>query len=69
VSAAGTDQDVEKIAAELRKLTPESRYFGKGGWRGKTIYGVNQELAFPVGLGIIEGGKRVGVQRVEMPAE
>jgi branched-chain amino acid transport system substrate-binding protein len=69
VSAAGTDQDVEKIAAELRKLTPESRYFGKGGWRGKTIYGVNQELAFPVGLGIIENGKRAGVQRVEMPAE
>ncbi len=69
VSLAGTDQDVEKIAAELRKLTPESRYFGKGGWRGKTIYGVNQELAFPVGLGVIENGKRMGVLRVEIPAE
>ena len=69
VTLAGTDQDVEKIAAELRKLTPESRYFGKGGWRGRAIYGVNQELAFPVGLGLIENGKRMGVQRVEMPAE
>jgi len=42
---------------------------GKGGWRGKTIYGINQELAFPVGLGIAVDGKRVGVQRVEIPAE
>jgi len=69
VSLAGTDQDVEKIAAELRKMTPESRYFGRGGWRGKAIYGINQELAFPVGLGVIQNGKRVGVLRVEIPAE
>jgi branched-chain amino acid transport system substrate-binding protein len=69
ITAAGTDQDAEKIAAELRKLTPESRYLGKGGWRGKTLYGINQELAFPVGLGMIADGKRIGVKRVEIPAE
>jgi branched-chain amino acid transport system substrate-binding protein len=69
ITNAGTDQDAEKIAAELRKLTPESRYLGKGGWRGRTLYGINQELAFPVGLGIIADGKRIGVKRVEIPSE
>jgi branched-chain amino acid transport system substrate-binding protein len=69
ISAAGTDKDGEKIAQALRSLTPESRYFGKGGWRGKTQYGINQELAFPVGLGIYQNGKRVGVETVPIPSE
>jgi branched-chain amino acid transport system substrate-binding protein len=69
VSLAGTDQDPEKVAAELRKMTPESRYLGKGAWRGKTQYGVNQELAFPIGLGMIADGKRLAVKRVEIPGE
>jgi len=69
ISTAGTDKDGVKIAEALRKATPESRYFGKGGWRGKAQYGINQELAFPIGMGVIQDGKRVGVQRVELPAE
>jgi branched-chain amino acid transport system substrate-binding protein len=69
VSLAGTDQDVEKIAAELRKMTPESRYLGKGGWRGKTQYRSNQQLVFPVGMGIISDGKREPQRRLEMPSE
>jgi branched-chain amino acid transport system substrate-binding protein len=69
ISIAGTDSDPDKIADALRKLTPESRYFGKGGWRGKTQYGINQELAFPVGMGVIADGKKVGVLRIELPAE
>jgi branched-chain amino acid transport system substrate-binding protein len=70
ISIAGTDQDGEKLAATLRSMTPESRYIGKGGWRGKTLYnGVNQELAFPVGLGLVVDGKLIGVQRVEIPSE
>jgi branched-chain amino acid transport system substrate-binding protein len=69
ISAAGTDRDGEKVAEALRKMTPESRYFGKGGWRGKTQYGINQELAFPVGLGIYQSGKRVGVETVQIPSE
>lgn len=69
ISAAGTDKDGEKVADALRNMTPESRYFGKGGWRGKTQYGINQELAFPVGLGIYQGGKRVGVETVPIPSE
>ena len=69
ISKAGTDQDAETIATALREITPESRYFGTGGWRGKTLYGINQELAFPVGLGIYDDGERIGVQTVEIPSE
>lgn len=67
ISAAGTDQDVGAIATALREITPQSRYFGTGGWRAKTLYGINQELGFPVGLGIYDDGERVGVQTVEIP--
>ncbi|MBZ9772226.1 ABC transporter substrate-binding protein [Mesorhizobium sp. CO1-1-8] len=69
VSDAATDQDPEKIAEALRKLAPESRYMGKAGWRGKTLYGINQELTFPVGLGMVIDGKKGAVKTVEIPAE
>jgi branched-chain amino acid transport system substrate-binding protein len=62
-------KDGEAIAEALRKITPESRYFGKGGWRGKTQYNINQELAFPGGMGVISDGKVLGVKRVEIPSE
>ena len=66
---AGTADDPDKIADAMKKMTPESRYMGKGGWRGKAQFGVNQELAFPVGLGFIENGKRLPVQRIEVAPE
>lgn len=69
ISKAGTDKDGEKIGAALRSMQPESRYFGKEGWRGKTQYGINQELAYPVGMGIYADGKRVGVQGVPIASE
>jgi branched-chain amino acid transport system substrate-binding protein len=69
ISIAGTDRDAEKLAAALRGMKPESRYFGPGGWRGKTQYGINQELAFPIGMGVIADGKHLGVKRIEIPAE
>ena len=69
VSRAGSADDVEKIAAELRKVPPESRYLGKGGWRGKTMYGSNQALAFPIGMGFIVNGKKEPVRAVAVPAE
>jgi len=69
ISAAGADSDGEKIADALRKMSPEGRYLGKEGWRGKTQFGINQELAFPVGLGVILDGKNVGVTKVEVPSE
>jgi branched-chain amino acid transport system substrate-binding protein len=69
ISIAGTADDAEKVAEALRKSTPESRYMGKAGWRGKSIYGVNQELTFPMGLGMVIDGKRMPVKAVEIPAE
>lgn len=69
ISLAGTDQSGEKIAAELRKMTPESRYLGKAGWRGKKQYGINQELSFPVGVNFISNGKMAPQRRLEIPAE
>jgi len=69
ISLAGTDQDAERIAEAMRKSVPESRYMGKAGWRGKTLNGINQELTFPVGLGMIVNGKRLPVQTVEIPTE
>lgn len=69
ISLAGTDQDGEKIAVELRKMTPDSRYLGKAGWRGKGQYGINQEFSFPVGFNYIQDGK-VGAQvKLDIPAE
>ncbi len=69
ISQAGTDADPEKIAETLRKMTPESRYMGKAGWRGQSLYGINQELTFPPGLGMVIDGKKVPVRTIEIPAE
>lgn len=69
ISIAGTDQDADKIAAALRSEKIESRYLGKAGWRGKTQYGINQELSFPVGMGVIEDGKQLPMVRLEIPTE
>jgi branched-chain amino acid transport system substrate-binding protein len=69
ISVAGTDQDAEKIADALRKSTPESRFMGKAGWRGKSIYGINQELSFPTGMGMIVNGKKLPVRTIEIPTE
>ena len=62
ITKAGTADDGEKIAKALESNQPESRFFGKEGWRGVTQFKINHELAFPVGLGIYEDGKRVGVK-------
>jgi branched-chain amino acid transport system substrate-binding protein len=69
VTKAGTADDVEKVAAAMRSVPPESRYLGKGGWRGKTMYGSNQQLAFPIGMGFIANGKQEKQQRIEIPSE
>jgi branched-chain amino acid transport system substrate-binding protein len=69
ISVAGTDRDADKIAAALRNITPQSRYIGKLGWRGKSMYGINQEIALPVGMGIIEDGKMQPQVRIDVPSE
>jgi branched-chain amino acid transport system substrate-binding protein len=69
ISVAGTDQDGEKIAAVLRANTPESRYLGKHGWRGKAQFGINQEFSFPVGVNFISNGKLDPQVTIEIPTE
>ena len=69
ISEAGTDADGEKIANALRSLTPESRYMGKAGWRGKTLYGINQELTFPTGMGMIVNGEKKPTTVIDIAAE
>lgn len=69
ISLAGSDQDGVRIAAELRTMTPYSRYLGKGGWRGKSQFGINQELSFPVGLNFISNGKKEPQKRLEIRIE
>jgi branched-chain amino acid transport system substrate-binding protein len=69
ISVAGTDQDGEKIAATLRAMTPESRYLGAHGWRGKAQYGINQEFSFPVGVNFIIDGKLGQQVKLEIPTE
>jgi len=53
----------------MRNMTPESRYLGKGGWRGKAQFGINQEFSFPVGLSFATDGKPDGAIRIEIPSE
>ena len=69
ISLAGGDQSGKKIAEALRKMTPESRYLGKIGWRGKTDYGINQDLAIPIGMNIIDNGKPQPQKRLNIPSE
>ena len=69
IQKAGTDQDGDKIADALRSTTPESRYFGAHGWRGKAQFGVNQEFSFPVGVHFIRNGKSEPGVKIEIPAE
>jgi branched-chain amino acid transport system substrate-binding protein len=64
ISVAGST-DVEKVAAALRKLPVDDPNLGKGVWNGQKAFGINQELFFPFGIGIIKDGKNLGVTRTE----
>jgi branched-chain amino acid transport system substrate-binding protein len=65
ISAAGTADDANKVAAAMRALPVEDPNMGKGYWTGKKQYGIAQELFFPFGVGIIKDGKNLGVTRME----
>lgn len=62
---AGTVEDAKKVAEELRKLAVDDPNMGKGVWSGQKQYGINQELFFAFGVGIIKDGKELGITRVE----
>jgi branched-chain amino acid transport system substrate-binding protein len=66
ISKAGTMTDTAKVAETLRNMPVEDPNLGKGMWTGKAFYGINQELSFPFGIGMIVDGKEVGVKRVEV---
>jgi branched-chain amino acid transport system substrate-binding protein len=69
VSAAGTTTDVQKIAEAIRAQPLNDPNLGMGRWTGKTQFGINQEMTFPVGMGLIVDGKELGIQRVELPGD
>jgi branched-chain amino acid transport system substrate-binding protein len=66
ITSAGTMTDVEKIAAAIRATPVEDPNLGKGEWTGQKQFGINQELTFPVGMGLIVNGKELGIQRIEI---
>ncbi len=65
ISKAGTYTDTKKVAEALRSLPVEDQNMGKGRWIGQDFFGINQELSFPFGMGVILNGKAQPVQFIE----
>lgn len=57
ITKAGTITDTKKVAVALRSLPVDDPQMGKGQWIGQQFYGINQELSFPFGIGLIIDGK------------
>jgi branched-chain amino acid transport system substrate-binding protein len=66
ISQAGTITDANKVAEVLRTLPVDDPNLGRGAWTGAQIFGVNQELTFPTGFGLIKDGKNLGVTPVQL---
>jgi branched-chain amino acid transport system substrate-binding protein len=69
MAKAGTVTDTKKVAEALRTMPVKDPNLGEGKWTGETFFGINQELFFPFGIGMIADGKMLGVQRVEVAAK
>ena len=69
IAKAGVADDTQKIAAALRSLTVEDPNLGAGGWIGQKFFGINQELSFPFGVGLVVKGKLQPVQRIAAAVE
>jgi branched-chain amino acid transport system substrate-binding protein len=65
ISKAGTIDDTKKVAEALRSLPVEDEQMGKGLWIGQEFFGINQELSFPFGIGLILDGKEQPIVRHE----
>ena len=63
ISKAGTATDTKKVAEALRAMTPEDPTLGKGKWTGQDYFGINQELFFSFGVGLIVNGKDVSAEQ------
>lgn len=62
---AGTIEDTQKVAQALRTLPVEDEDMGSGLWIGQEFFGINQELSFPFGIGLIIDGKEQPLVRHE----
>jgi branched-chain amino acid transport system substrate-binding protein len=64
IAKAGT-ADTAKVAEALRALPVSDPNLGAGHWIGQDFFGINQELSFPFGVGLVTGGKLQPTMRVE----
>ncbi|MBB4371075.1 branched-chain amino acid transport system substrate-binding protein [Bradyrhizobium sp. cir1] len=65
IAKAGTITDTAKVAEALRSLPVTDPNIGTGHWIGQEFFGVNQELSFPFGVGLITDGQLQPITRVE----
>jgi branched-chain amino acid transport system substrate-binding protein len=65
ISKAGTITDTEKVAQALRGLPVSDPNLGSGHWIGQEFFGINQELSFPFGVGLVTNGQLQPIIRVE----
>lgn len=65
ITKAGTITDTQKVAVALRSLPVEDPNLGKGAWIGQEFFGINQELSFPFGIGLIVDGKLLPIVQHE----
>ncbi|WP_407179783.1 ABC transporter substrate-binding protein [Bradyrhizobium sp. STM 3562] len=64
IAKAGTT-DTAKVAEALRALPVSDPNLGAGHWIGQEFFGINQELSFPFGIGLVTNGKLQPTMRVE----
>jgi branched-chain amino acid transport system substrate-binding protein len=64
IAKAGTT-DTAKVAEALRALPVSDPNLGAGHWIGQDFFGINQELSFPFGVGLVTGGKLQPTMKVE----
>jgi branched-chain amino acid transport system substrate-binding protein len=57
IAKAGTITDTERVAEALRSLPVDDPNLGPGHWIGQDFFGVNQELSFPFGVGLVVNGQ------------
>ncbi len=65
IAKAGTISDTNKVAEVLRTLPVEDPNAGSGHWIGQDFFGINQELSFPFGVGLVKDGKLQPTMKVD----
>jgi branched-chain amino acid transport system substrate-binding protein len=69
IAKAGTATDTQKVAEALRSLPVEDPNMGQGHWIGQKFFGINQELSFPFGVGMVVDGKLQPTVRLDAATE